>query len=169
MVVGAGGVYTGSSLAAHLGFGADGVWVGTRFICAEEAGASKAHQEAVMSAGPDDTIRTIIYTVSNRDLLSPHVFHAGRPKRPFGVRSSLVHDTDLYALPFFVSQGRPMRVRKTPFIMDWESRQDEIKRLTSKGTIPVGMEDIENRPYLMGVAAQEVHDIKPAKAIVDVS
>lgn len=64
MVIGAGAVYTGKSLAAHLAFGADAVWVGTRFICAEEAGASKSHQEAVMTAGPTDTIRTIIYTVS---------------------------------------------------------------------------------------------------------
>lgn len=49
-----------------------------------------------------------------------------------------------------------MRVRKTPFIMDWESRQDEVKRLTEKGVIPVGMEDVENRPHLMGVVASQV-------------
>jgi NAD(P)H-dependent flavin oxidoreductase YrpB (nitropropane dioxygenase family) len=49
----AGGVYRGSSLAAALSFGATGVWVGTRFVCAEEAGASKKHQEAVIGAGYD--------------------------------------------------------------------------------------------------------------------
>lgn len=48
-----GGVHRGSSLAAALSYGATGVWVGTRFICAEEAGASKKHQEAVMKAGYD--------------------------------------------------------------------------------------------------------------------
>ncbi|KAB8292558.1 hypothetical protein EYC80_008266 [Monilinia laxa] len=42
--------------------GASAVWVGTRFILTDEAGASKAHQEAVRTAGHDDNIRTIIFT-----------------------------------------------------------------------------------------------------------
>jgi hypothetical protein len=38
--------------------------------------------------------------------------------------------------------------------MDWENnRQAEIKELTSKGIVPVGMEDVEHRPHLMGVVA----------------
>jgi hypothetical protein len=53
--------------------------------------------------------------------------------------------------PKFPPQGRPLRIKKTPFIMNWENnRQDEIKDLTSRGIVPVGMEDIENRPFLMG-------------------
>lgn len=65
LVVAAGGIYNGQSLAAALMLGASGVWVGTRFILAEEAGAPKAHQEAVRTAGFDDNVRTIIFTVSN--------------------------------------------------------------------------------------------------------
>ncbi|KAF9884684.1 hypothetical protein FE257_001377 [Aspergillus nanangensis] len=61
-LVAAGGIYCGDSLAAALAMGASAVWVGTRFILAEEAGASKAHQEAVQTAGYDDTIRTIIFS-----------------------------------------------------------------------------------------------------------
>ena len=37
-------------------------WVGTRFICAKEAGAPPRHQKAVVGAGPHDTVRTIIFT-----------------------------------------------------------------------------------------------------------
>ena len=33
--------------------------VGTRFICAEEAGAPRAHQQAVLTAGHNDTIRSL--------------------------------------------------------------------------------------------------------------
>lgn len=62
-VVAAGGIYNGKSLAASLMMGASAVWVGTRFILAEEAGAPKAHQEAVRTAGFDDTLRTTIFTV----------------------------------------------------------------------------------------------------------
>jgi len=62
-VVAAGGIYNGKSLAASLMMGASAVWVGTRFILAEEAGAPRAHQEAVRTAGFDDTVRTTIFTV----------------------------------------------------------------------------------------------------------
>ena len=61
-VVAAGGIYNGQTVAAALMLGASAVWVGTRFILTEEAGASKAHQEAVRTAGHDDNIRTIIFT-----------------------------------------------------------------------------------------------------------
>ncbi len=66
MVVAAGGVYNGRSVASSLMQGAQGVWVGTRFVAAEESGASRLHKEAVVSAGFDDTLRTLV--VSGRPL-----------------------------------------------------------------------------------------------------
>ncbi len=63
-VIAAGGIFNGQSLAAALMLGATAVWVGTRFILTDEAGAPKAHQEAVRTAGFDDNVRTIIFTVS---------------------------------------------------------------------------------------------------------
>lgn len=44
-VVGAGAVYNGRSLAAYLMYGAQAVWVGTRFVASQEAGAPKKHKE----------------------------------------------------------------------------------------------------------------------------
>ncbi|KFY29524.1 hypothetical protein V493_02309 [Pseudogymnoascus sp. VKM F-4281 (FW-2241)] len=66
MVVAAGGIYNGRSLASSLMQGAAGVWVGTRFVAATEAGCSELHKEAVVSAGYDDTLRTLV--VSGRPL-----------------------------------------------------------------------------------------------------
>jgi NAD(P)H-dependent flavin oxidoreductase YrpB (nitropropane dioxygenase family) len=63
-VIAAGGLYNGNSVAAALMLGASAVWIGTRFILADEAGAPKAHQEAVRTAGFEDNVRTIIFTVS---------------------------------------------------------------------------------------------------------
>ncbi|KAJ5804948.1 hypothetical protein N7474_010835 [Penicillium riverlandense] len=137
-VIAAGGLFNGNSVAAALMLGASAVWIGTRFILADEAGAPKAHQEAVRTAGFEDNIRTIIFT------------------------------------------GRPLRVRKNPYIMNWEeNRADEIKKLTAKGVIPVEY-DMENlpddvdddtmdnaRPFLMGKVAAVVNEKKSAKAIVD--
>lgn len=62
-VIAAGGLYNGNSVAAALMLGASAVWIGTRFILADEAGAPTAHQEAVRTSGFEDNIRTIIFTV----------------------------------------------------------------------------------------------------------
>lgn len=62
-VVAAGGLFNGQSVASALMLGASGCWIGTRFILADEAGAPRAHQEAVRTSGFDDNIRTIIFTV----------------------------------------------------------------------------------------------------------
>ena len=66
LVVAAGGIYNGRTLAASLMQGAAGVWVGTRFVASTEAGCSQAHKEAVVSAGFEDTLRTLV--VSGRPL-----------------------------------------------------------------------------------------------------
>jgi NAD(P)H-dependent flavin oxidoreductase YrpB (nitropropane dioxygenase family) len=76
-VVGAGAVYDGRGLAANLMWGAQAVWVGTRFVASVEAGAPPRHKEQLLSAGYEDAVRTLIYT------------------------------------------GRPLRVRKTPYVNDW--------------------------------------------------
>ncbi|KAJ4418986.1 hypothetical protein N0V82_005211 [Gnomoniopsis sp. IMI 355080] len=157
-VIAAGGIHNGNLLAASLMMGASAVWVGTRFVLSEEAGAPEAHKEAVRTAGFDDTIRTLIFT------------------------------------------GRPLRVRKNAYIVNWETeRQQEIKELTSKGILPyesdldkvmsgemtkppAGLDvgdaakdeevDIDElmdqfRPFLMGKAAAVCNEKKSAKAIVD--
>ena len=58
-------------------YGAAGVWVGTRFVASEEAGAPPKHKQELLSAGYDDTVRTLVYS------------------------------------------GRPMSVRKTPYVAEW--------------------------------------------------
>ncbi|KAH7336509.1 2-nitropropane dioxygenase [Rhexocercosporidium sp. MPI-PUGE-AT-0058] len=66
LVVAAGGIYNGRSLASSLMQGATGVWVGTRFVASTEAGCSQAHKEGVVSAAFEDTIRTLV--ISGRPL-----------------------------------------------------------------------------------------------------
>ncbi|KAF7322515.1 CBM20 domain-containing protein [Mycena chlorophos] len=62
VVVAAGGIADGRGLAAALAYGASGVWVGTRFVASDEAGANKTHKQMVLSAGYDDVGRTLIYS-----------------------------------------------------------------------------------------------------------
>jgi NAD(P)H-dependent flavin oxidoreductase YrpB (nitropropane dioxygenase family) len=71
--VAAGGIYDGRGLAASLGLGAAGVWVGTRFIACEEASAPPAHKNLVVNSSSNDTIRTLV--LSGRPLrLVPNSF-----------------------------------------------------------------------------------------------
>jgi NAD(P)H-dependent flavin oxidoreductase YrpB (nitropropane dioxygenase family) len=60
MVVAAGGINDGRSLASSLMQGAMGVWVGTRFLASHEAGCSDEHKKAVLSARFEDTERTLV-------------------------------------------------------------------------------------------------------------
>ncbi|KAL2815583.1 2-nitropropane dioxygenase [Aspergillus cavernicola] len=66
LVVAAGGVNDGRSLAAALMLGASGVWVGTRFLATTESGASTMHKEAVVGAQYGETKTTLV--VSGRPL-----------------------------------------------------------------------------------------------------
>src|SRR5437763_5396519 len=63
-VVAAGGIADGRGLAAVLMLGAEGVWMGTRFVASREwAGAAWA-QERVVAAGTDDTVLTRVYDLA---------------------------------------------------------------------------------------------------------
>jgi len=66
MVVAAGGICDGRGLASSLMQGANGVWVGTRFVASTEAGCSELHKEAVVKADFQDTLRTLV--ISGRPL-----------------------------------------------------------------------------------------------------
>lgn len=61
-VVGAGGIFDGRGLGAALCLGAVGVWVGTRFICSEEANAGPVHQKRIVEATANDTTRIEAFT-----------------------------------------------------------------------------------------------------------
>ncbi|MDP1671407.1 MAG: nitronate monooxygenase family protein [Alphaproteobacteria bacterium] len=57
-VLAAGAIVAGRTMAAALALGAQGVWVGTRFIAATEARAGRVYQEQIMQHGGADTLVT---------------------------------------------------------------------------------------------------------------
>ncbi|EXJ74647.1 oxidoreductase [Cladophialophora psammophila CBS 110553] len=62
LLIAGGGVADGRGLAAALMLGASAVWVGTRFVTAEESEAPEQAKESIIQAGFDDTVRTTIFT-----------------------------------------------------------------------------------------------------------
>src|SRR5919108_1815141 len=61
-VVAAGGIFDGRGLAAALALGADGVWVGTRFIATPEARATPGYKEALIRTAEDGTVVSRAFT-----------------------------------------------------------------------------------------------------------
>ncbi|KIW06160.1 uncharacterized protein PV09_03322 [Verruconis gallopava] len=137
-VIAAGGLFNGQSLAAALNLGATGVWIGTRFVLSKEAGAPRAHKEAVRTAGFDDNIRTIIFT--------------GRPLR---VRTNPYiqnwEENRQQEIKELTSRG------KIPVEHDMETMGDDIDDDTLDNA----------RPFLMGKAAAVVNEELSAKEIID--
>jgi len=54
-VVAAGGIFDGRGLAAALALGADGIWIGTRFIATPEARAVPGYKDKMLATAEDGT------------------------------------------------------------------------------------------------------------------
>lgn len=61
-VVAAGGIVDGRGLAAALSLGADGIWVGTRFIATPEARTVKGFKDKLLALDDDGTVVSRAYT-----------------------------------------------------------------------------------------------------------
>lgn len=69
-VVAAGGIFDGRGLAAALALGADGVWLGTRFIATAEARAVRGYKEALVRGGEDATVVSRAYSGKTMRVMS---------------------------------------------------------------------------------------------------
>jgi len=61
-VLAAGGITTGAGIAAALAMGAEGVWLGTRFVASREAFAHENYKAAIVGANEDSTLITRSYS-----------------------------------------------------------------------------------------------------------
>lgn len=61
-VVAAGGIFDGRGLAAALALGADGVWIGTRFIATPEARSVAGYKDALIASREDSTTISRAYS-----------------------------------------------------------------------------------------------------------
>ena len=58
-VIAAGGIALGRQILAAMALGAEGVQIGTRFVCSEEASAHVDFKRAVLAAGEGDTLLSL--------------------------------------------------------------------------------------------------------------
>jgi NAD(P)H-dependent flavin oxidoreductase YrpB (nitropropane dioxygenase family) len=69
-VLAGGGIADGRGLAAALALGAQGAWIGTRFLLAEEADIHDRYRDLLLSAGTADTVHSSVFDVGWPD--APH-------------------------------------------------------------------------------------------------
>lgn len=62
-VIAAGGIASGAGIAGVLAMGADGVWIGTRFVATDESLASQAVKLQIEEASEADTIHTHVFDI----------------------------------------------------------------------------------------------------------
>jgi len=138
MVCAAGGIADGEALAAALTLGAEGVWVGTRFIVATESAAPPRHKKAVCEAEALDTMRTLVVS--------------GRPLRtlvtPY-IKSWEVDRKD--QIDKLCAEGI------VPMQHDMKVAQDKGETFSLASAFPL----------LMGQAAGHIKEVKPAAAIIE--
>ncbi|HEV2528610.1 MAG TPA: nitronate monooxygenase [Thermomicrobiales bacterium] len=137
-VIAAGGIADGRGLAAALLLGAQGVWMGTRFVASQEWGGPRWEQDAVVAATSDDTVQTRIY-----DVIGERPFPAENPDRM--IRNAFI---DRWA-------GREAEV---------PGQRDVLKREVAAGHERA---DLTVAGVSAGVSAGLVTSVRPAGQIVE--
>jgi enoyl-[acyl-carrier protein] reductase II len=135
-VIAAGSIVDGRGLAAALALGAQGVWIGTRFIASTEAHAGALYKQVIVDAGDEDTIITRAYS--------------GKPMRVF--KNEWVADWE----------RRPQDIQKFP-MQAMMSHQAGV--MGGIGGQIEGL-DRNKSAFAMGQGAGGIHDVKPAGEIV---
>mgnify|MGYP002140714550 CR=1 FL=1 len=135
-MIAAGGLYDGRGLAAALAFGAQGVWMGTRFIASTEAHAAQMYHDAILASTDEETIRTRCYS--------------GKPMRVR--KNGYVDDWE----------RRPQEIQPFPMQAALSVRNGVIGGI---GGQMEGL-DMDRSCFAMGQSAGGVRDVKPAGEIV---
>jgi len=135
-VIAAGSIVDGRGLAAALALGAQGAWIGTRFIASRESHAGALYRQVIVDANDEDTIVTRAYS--------------GKPMRVF--KNEWTADWE----------KRPQDIQPFPQQAMLSHRAGvmggiggQIEGLTR-----------ERSAFAMGQGAGAVHDVKPAAEIV---
>jgi len=146
-VVAAGGIADGRGIAAALALGADGAWLGTRFLATREARVHERYRERVVEAGETETAYGTL-------------FDEGWPEVPHRVlENEPVRDWRAAGEPDDERPGDDEVVATTP---DGEP----VIRYEDSLAVP-GMDgDVEQLPLYAGQSAGLTGDVRPAADLV---
>lgn len=151
LVVASGGIADGRGLAAVLSMGADGAWIGTRFVASAEAMVADEYKDRLVASGIGDTTLT-------------HMFGRHHPEfNPMRVlRNRVVNEwSDRYAEVPADNSSEPLVGR-----MDLFGEETELRKFTNMVPMAGATGDFEELPMLSGEGVGLIHSVKPAADIV---
>ena len=151
VLLAAGGITDGRGVAAALALGADGVWVGTRFVASAEANVHPEHHRRLVEAQGTDTTLSGVFG-PEMPFFNPMRLHKSRVVKEWNHRLNEVptERDDLEVIGETVLLGGKHIKRKFDVI------------LPTKDTTG----DFEEMAWLMGQGVGLVKDIRPAGEIL---
>ncbi len=135
-VIAAGSIVDGRGLAAALALGAQGAWMGTRFIASAEAHAGAMYKQVIVDADDEDT------TISRS--------YSGKTMRVH--KNEWVKDWE----------SRPQDIQKFPMQAIMSTQAGVMGGI---GGQLEGL-DIDRSCFAMGQGSGAIHDVKPAAEII---
>jgi nitronate monooxygenase len=146
-VVAAGGIADGRGIAAALALGADGAWLGTRFLATEEAAVHRLYRRRVVEADETATVHSTL-------------FDEGWP----GVPHRVLENATVEA---WEAAGRPDSDRPgTDDIVAETEDGTPVRRYEDSLAVPGMTGDVEELPLYAGQSAGGVEDVAPADEVV---
>src|SRR5271156_488860 len=152
LVLASGGIVDGRGVAAALALGADGVWVGTRLVATPEAAVHSEHKRRLVEGKGEQTVLSSIF--------GPE-WPAFNPIRV--LRNRVVDEwTDRFAEVPTVRDDLPV-IGRTIFL----GQETEMRKFNVLLPTADTDGDWEEMPWLAGQGVGLIHDIRPAKDVVE--
>lgn len=153
LVLAAGGIADGRTLAGALALGADGAIVGTRLMATPEADIADEYKRRIVVAGEQDTVLSSMFGRDMPDF---------NPMRL--IRNQLVtewHDR--------VDTVDAMGNQEQPVIgaMELGGQRMEMRRFSSLLPVAGATGDFEQMPLTAGQGLGAIHDILPAARVIE--
>lgn len=143
VIMAAGGIGNGPSLAAVLAAGAAGAWMGTAFLATPEAvEVPTKHKELILNSDGDDTIYTSVFDIVTTKMMNV-------PEWPGGIA---------------------VRALRNEFTEQWHGREDELRRnldnVIASYTEARQRDDRGVMVSLMGQSSAFIEAIQPAADVL---
>jgi NAD(P)H-dependent flavin oxidoreductase YrpB (nitropropane dioxygenase family) len=152
MLLAAGGIADGRGLAAALALGADGAWIGTRFVATKEGNVHEQYKARLVAAKSSDTTKTRIFGKQHPD------FNPIRVLRNRVVTEWTHRESDVPS----DNSAEPVVGNMTMF-----GASTELRKFTNLVPMPDAQGDFEELPLLAGQGVGLINSIEPIRDVVN--
>jgi NAD(P)H-dependent flavin oxidoreductase YrpB (nitropropane dioxygenase family) len=152
MLLAAGGIADGRGLAAALALGADGAWIGTRFVATLEGNVHDAYKAKLVTASGADTTKTRIFGKHHSEFNPIRV-----------LRNRVVNEWTDRADDVPMDNSNEVTIGH----MNMFGLATELKKFTNLVPMPDAQGDFEELPLLAGQGVGLIKSIESMSSVVE--